>query len=107
MATDTADIQKKTLHSFIDAWGRWDAADMIEHMSEDSFNRIRPYSLGLPARNKAENVEVIPKLTQTVTDYKVRVACLKTTADSSFAYVLRTLVGGLLTVTARGPGSSP
>jgi hypothetical protein len=66
-----AHIQARTLESFIEAWKRWSAKDMLAVFSEDFTQTTMPFALGIPVRSRSEVEAVLPKLTQTVTDYKV------------------------------------
>lgn len=66
-----AHVQEKTLNIFMEAWARWSAKDMLAVFSDDFMQSSLPFSLGVPARTRPEVEAVLPKLMQTVTNFKV------------------------------------
>ncbi|MCJ1251525.1 Monooxygenase AgnL5 [Trapelia coarctata] len=68
-----AHIQASTLESFIEAWKRWSAQDMLAVFSDNFTQTTMPFALGIPVRSKSEVEAVLPKLIQTVTNYKLTI----------------------------------
>ena len=64
-------IQAATLNRFLDAWKKWDATEWLATFADDFEQVSLPFSMGLPARTRAEVDMVLPKLMATVTNYQV------------------------------------
>ncbi|KAH0592338.1 hypothetical protein MHUMG1_09951 [Metarhizium humberi] len=68
MGTES-EAQHATLDKFLVAWGNWSATDMIANWSDDCTQAALPFSMGHPARSRAQVEATLPLLQQVVTDY--------------------------------------
>lgn len=70
MGTES-EAQHATLDKFLVAWGNWSATDMIANWSDDCTQAALPFSMGHPARSRAQVEATLPLLQQVVTEYAV------------------------------------
>lgn len=66
-----AKIQAATLDKFIQGWKEWTPEGMMGVMGEGYTQRTLPFSLGHAPRSKPEVEFMLPKLIDTVKNYKV------------------------------------
>ncbi|GIZ46905.1 hypothetical protein CKM354_001001100 [Cercospora kikuchii] len=66
-----AKIQAATLDKFIQGWKEWTPEGMMGAMGEGYTQRTLPFSLGHPPRSKPEVEFILPKLIDTVKNYKL------------------------------------
>lgn len=66
-----AHVQAATLNKFLEAWKKWDASEWLATFSSDFEQVSLPFSMGMPARSRAEVDLILPKLMESVTNYQV------------------------------------
>ncbi|KAK4233719.1 hypothetical protein C8A03DRAFT_47798 [Achaetomium macrosporum] len=68
-----AHIQAATLGKFLAAWNDQNAQDTIALWSDDFKQRLLPLSLGTPVQSRAEAEAIYPKLTGSLTNWKLEI----------------------------------
>jgi hypothetical protein len=63
--------QEATLNQFIQGWKKWSTEEMLASWAETATQKALPFSLGHPARTRAQVEETLPILQRAVTNYEV------------------------------------
>jgi hypothetical protein len=63
--------QEATLNQFIQGWKKWSTEEMLASWAESATQKALPFSLGHPARTRAQVEETLPFLQRVVTNYEV------------------------------------
>ncbi|KAL9111227.1 MAG: hypothetical protein Q9227_004305 [Pyrenula ochraceoflavens] len=85
-----ASIQVATLDKFIEGWKKWTYEDMTATWSDDCKQRMRPFTMGVPARSRAEVAHVLPTLISVLKNYKFEVVDIVHDAAKGKAVVYAT-----------------
>lgn len=66
-----AEVQEATLQKFITAWEAWSSEGQLAVFTDDIIQRTLPFSLGIPPRTRQQMGDVLPRLEEVVSNYKV------------------------------------
>ncbi|PCG92023.1 Hypothetical protein PENO1_090780 [Penicillium occitanis (nom. inval.)] len=65
--------QEATLNQFIQGWKKWSTEEMLASWAESATQKALPFSLGHPARTRAQVEETLPFLQRVVTNYELKI----------------------------------
>ncbi|KUI60106.1 hypothetical protein VP1G_11165 [Cytospora mali] len=82
-----AHIQAATLDRFIAGWKKWTPEDYLATWSDDCTQQLMPFSLGVPARSRAEVNVFLPKLMTVLTNYELETSRIVHDAANSKAVI--------------------
>ena len=68
-----ADVQEATLQKFLAAWEAWSSEGQLAVFTDDIVQRTLPFSLGIPPRTRQQMGDILPRLEEVVSNYKVGV----------------------------------
>lgn len=78
--------QEATLNQFIQGWRKWSTKEMLASWDESATQKALPFSLGHPARTRAQVEDTLPILQRVVTNYEVSRIITQTNA---YIYVMK------------------